>query len=77
MATVINNPGNNNGESTGMGMIIGIIVAIIVIALLLIYGIPAIRNNGTNNPPSGTTNINLNATLPTPGTNSSGTNNGY
>ncbi len=46
MATVINNPSN---ESSGAGTILGIIVAIILIALLFIYGLPALRGSGTAN----------------------------
>lgn len=55
MATTINNTGT--GEGTGAGMIIGIVVAVIIIALLFIYGLPALR--GTTAAPSGDTNINV------------------
>lgn len=72
MATVINNPGNSDGDGVGVGMIVGIILAVLVIALLVIYGIPAIRGDqGAPQQPG--TNINVtipNPTSPTGGANS-------
>jgi hypothetical protein len=65
MATVINNP----SEGSGAGTIIGIVVAIILIALLFIYGLPALRGGTTNSPG---TNINIDATLPTGGNSNGG-----
>ncbi|HEY4511458.1 MAG TPA: hypothetical protein VJH55_01320 [Candidatus Paceibacterota bacterium] len=48
MATVINNPGPGDSttreSASGVGAIIGVIVVLIVLALLVIYGIPALRN---------------------------------
>ncbi len=58
MATVINNPGDNG--STGAGVIIGVVVAIILVAVIFIYGLPALRES--NN--SGTPSANINVTLP-------------
>jgi hypothetical protein len=55
MATTI----NNTGEGTGAGTILGIVVAVIIIALLFIYGLPALRGTGTA--PAGT---NINVDLP-------------
>lgn len=55
MATVINDP----SEGAGAGTIIGVVVAIILIALLFIYGLPALR--GTNTPtPGASANIDVN-----------------
>lgn len=59
MATTI----NNTGEGTGAGTIIGIVLAVIIVALLFIYGLPALR--GTTAPASNGTNINVE--LPSPG----------
>jgi hypothetical protein len=61
MATVINNP----SEGSGAGAIIGIVIAIILIALLFIYGLPALRggNAGTPGP-----SANINVDLPSGGT---------
>ena len=67
MATVINNPGNttsDDGAGVGLGMIVGIILAVVVIALLAIYGIPALRISSAPTQPAGATNINV--TLPNP-----------
>lgn len=56
MATVINNP----GEGSGAGTIIGIVVAIILLALLFIYGLPALRGTGGGtDAPSANVDINL------------------
>lgn len=55
MTTVVNNP----GEGSGAGTIIGIIVAIILLALLFIYGLPAIRGGGGTAAPSADIDINL------------------
>lgn len=55
MATVINNP----SEGTGAGMIIGIVVAVILIALLFIYGLPALKGDGASNTPSANINVQL------------------
>ena len=59
MATTI----NNTGERTGVGTILGLLVAVIVIALLFIYGLPALRDTDTDTAmtPSGT---NINVSLP-------------
>jgi hypothetical protein len=57
MATVINNPGDNSG---GAGMIIGLVVAVIIIAIIFIYGIPALR--GTSSAPAAGASVNV--TLP-------------
>lgn len=62
MATVINNP----SEGSGAGTIIGVVIAILLIALLFIYGIPALR--GT----SGGTGTNVNVSLPGGGSGGSG-----
>lgn len=59
MATIINTPGQTTESDSGVGVIVGVILAIIIIALLAIYGIPALR--GTR-----TTNVNL--SVPTSGT---------
>jgi hypothetical protein len=56
MTTVVNNP----GEGSGAGTIIGIVVAIILIALLFIYGLPAIRGGSAPAP-----GANINVTVPT------------
>lgn len=53
MATVINNP----SEGSGAGTILGIVVAVIIIALLFIYGLPALRGTGSTQPAG--TNINV------------------
>lgn len=62
MATVINNPGENSG---GAGVIVGLVVAVIIIAVVFIYGLPAIRGGTSNNAaPSANIDVNL------PGSNS-------
>jgi competence protein ComGC len=62
MATVINNP-NDGG---GAGVIVGAVVVIIILAVLFIYGIPAIRGNNTTitNSTSTTSNTDVNLGLP-------------
>ena len=49
MATIINNP-NSDGEAngSGMGMVFGIIIAIAIIILFVVYGVPALQNNGND-----------------------------
>jgi len=46
MATVINNPPSNTSDSSGngMGFLLGVIVLIVFVALLIIYGLPYLRN---------------------------------
>lgn len=66
MATVINNPGDNSG---GAGMIVGLVVAVIIIALIFIYGIPALRGTGTTAAPAASVNV----TLPSASGNTGGT----
>lgn len=56
MATVINNPSEGG---SGAGTIIGVVVAIILIALLFIYGIPAVRGGG-GTAPDASANIDVN-----------------
>lgn len=51
MATVINNPDQGNGGGTGM--IIGAVVLLIVVVLFFVYGLPAMRNSGSD------TNVNV------------------
>lgn len=63
MATVINNP--NSEDSSGIGMLVGIVLAVLVIILFFVYGLPAIRNSNTENPPN---DINVNVDLPDGGT---------
>lgn len=56
MATVINNP----SEGSGAGTILGIVVAVILLALLFIYGLPALRGSGNNKAaPSASIDVNL------------------
>jgi hypothetical protein len=55
MTTVVNNPGNNNGSS---GVWIAVLV-IVIIALVLIFGIPALRGSG-----GGSAGVNVQATVP-------------
>lgn len=55
MTTVVNNP----GEGSGAGTIIGIVVAIILIALLFIYGLPALRGGSAPSSPSANIDVNL------------------
>lgn len=57
MATTI----NNSGDGTGAGTIVGIVIAVIIIALLFIYGLPALRGGTTTTAPAGT---NINVSLP-------------
>lgn len=41
-------------------MVVGILIAVIIIAVLLIWGIPAIRNNSNTTPaPAGSANVNV------------------
>lgn len=49
MATIINNPDTGNSNSSSLGLIVGIVLAAVVVFLLLMYGIPALRekNSGT------------------------------
>jgi hypothetical protein len=58
MATVINNPSN---EGSGAGTIIGIVIAVVLVALLFIYGLPALRGTDTTPAPGASVNV----TLPT------------
>jgi hypothetical protein len=56
MATVINNPGEGG---SGAGVIVGLVVAVVLIAVVFIYGLPALRNGTTNETPSANVDINL------------------
>lgn len=69
MATTI----NNAGEGTGAGTILGIVVAVIIIALLFIYGLPALRGTTTDTSPAGT---NVNISLPAADTSGNNTGGG-
>lgn len=60
MATVINNP----GEGSGAGTIIGIVLAVILVALLFIYGLPALRGSAA---PAATPSANVDINLPNTG----------
>jgi hypothetical protein len=46
MTTVINNPAPSNENSGGNGFLIGVILLIGFVAILLYFGIPAIRRMG-------------------------------
>lgn len=65
MTTIINNPNGETASDSAAGIIIGVIFALILVALFIVYGLPALRNNQsttTENP--STTNINV--TVPVP-----------
>ncbi len=47
MTTIINTPGNRDASDSSLGLIIGIIVAIGLVILFIVYGLPALRRNGT------------------------------
>ncbi len=64
MATIINTPPSGESSDSGLGLVLGVILAIVLVALFIIYGIPALRQN--KNADNGGTNINV--TLPTPST---------
>lgn len=72
MATVINNP---NDSGSGAGTVIGILVAVILIAVLFIYGLPALRGGSTptagTNTPGASASVDVN--LPTSGGTGAGT----
>lgn len=56
MATVINNP----TESSAAGTIVGLVIAVLLIALLFIYGLPALRGSApASNGPSANIDVNL------------------
>ena len=46
MATIINNPPVTNNETggNGMGFLLGIIILIVFVAIILIYGLPILKN---------------------------------
>ncbi len=47
MATIVNNPPANNTNGSGgngMGFLLGVIVLIIFVAVVIIYGLPYLRN---------------------------------
>lgn len=47
MTTVVNNPGSTgNNDGGGFGFLIGTIILVAFVAVLLYFGIPAIRNMG-------------------------------
>lgn len=56
MATVINNPSDGG---SGAGTIIGIVIAIILIALLFIYGLPALRGGAAPSGGGASVNVSL------------------
>lgn len=58
MTTVVNSPGGG-GEGMGVGFIIGIIVAIAVVALLAVYGLPALRANQAPQQKEGSIDVNI------------------
>lgn len=66
MATVINNPSDNG---SGAGTVIGILVALILVALLFIYGLPALRGGASTGTPNTTpgASANIDVNLPTSG----------
>lgn len=70
MATIINNPGNearnDGGADSAAGMVIGIIIAIVLIALFVIYGLPAIRQNGAADTTARPDTTNVNVSIPNP-----------
>lgn len=47
MATIINNPSDTGGSSWSASLVLGGIVLFAVIALLVIFGLPAIRGINT------------------------------
>ena len=47
MTTIVNNPPSSDNSGGPMGLIIGLIVLIVVGYLVIVYGIPAIRQMGT------------------------------
>lgn len=67
MATIINNPGESSGGTdSAAGMIIGIVIAIILIALFVIYGLPALRQNSTDPNANQPDTTNVNVSIPNP-----------
>ncbi len=70
---VIHEHYHGGGEGWSAGAIIGAVLGIIILAILLIYGLPLLRNalNRSNSSVPGTINVNLNA--PNSGGNTGGT----
>lgn len=64
MTTVINNPGGESASESASGIILGVVVAIIFIALFVIYGVPALRNNSADTDRPNSTNINVSVPAP-------------
>ena len=70
MATIINTPGTTQSDSSGVGVVVGVIIAIVIIALLALYGIPALRGSsqdGVNVQIPDKVNVNLDSSAPAAG----------
>lgn len=53
MATIINNPGTTSSEdSSGIGFFVGLVFLAFIVILLLVYGLPVLRNRTTGVTPS-------------------------
>ena len=66
MATIINNPGGGE-KSSVVGIIVGVVIALVIIILFFMYGLPALRNRGTESTaPGANINVELPDTSPNP-----------
>ncbi len=59
MTTIINTPPAGEGSDSGSGIVLGVIVGIILVALFIIYGLPAIRDNNANDSNDTVINVTL------------------
>ncbi len=50
MTTIVNNPPPSKESGGGMGLIVGLVVFVIAAYLLVVYGIPAVRQMQTGSP---------------------------
>lgn len=53
MATIINNPDSGN-DGSNMGTVLALIVLVVLAVIFIVYGLPALRNNGNTG-----TNVNV------------------
>ena len=62
MTTVINTPPANSGDASGFGFVVGVLFVIVVIGLLVLFGLPYLKNMNKGATP--TKNVNVNVQLP-------------
>jgi hypothetical protein len=47
MTTIVNNPPPSNDSNGGVGMIVGLVILVVLAYLVIVYGLPAIKQIGS------------------------------